>query len=425
MRKSYPKSNKVKSITKVLFDGTVCSIATRQSNARTGVYRVADEVSRRLAEDPRLEMAWLATSTLDAATLREQAKIDHVAQFPVVELELKRPFISRVANKIRRRIANLARRRTVACHADPLLSRSSKLAVKPYDVFYSPFYDCHPHLFRSLGIQYVLGVNDLIPIKFPELLPPGAASVVQKAIDNLTSQDTVICISEATRKDLLDYRPQLDHARIRTIHLGASSLFRPCNDKSEILSLKSRLNIPDNCTYVLSVCTLEPRKNLRHVIECFGSVALSHTNLYLVLTGSNGWDEKDLFAGISSDIRSRIVLPGYLPDHDLPLLYSGAECFIYMSLYEGFGLPPLEAMQCGTPVITSNNSSLPEVVGDGGIMLPATDKAALIQAMHGLIMNPDLRGQFASKALARATKFSWDRCASETADLFVELAQSR
>jgi glycosyltransferase involved in cell wall biosynthesis len=143
-------------------------------------------------------------------------------------------------------------------------------------------------------------------------------------------------------------------------------------------------------------------------------------DLYLVLTGVQGWHFDQIFEEIANadEVRDRIILTGFVPDGDLAPLYSGALAFVYLSLYEGFGLPPLEAMQCGTPVITSNTSSLPEVVGDAGIMIAPTDGDALCQALLDLYNDPALGQAMSRKSLERAKLFSWEKTVERTIDAY-------
>jgi len=166
------------------------------------------------------------------------------------------------------------------------------------------------------------------------------------------------------------------------------------------------------------VGTLEPRKNVVHLIRSFAELVRAERipDLHLVLTGGQGWDYEPIFAEAERlrEVRDRIHFTGYADDVDLAPLYSGALAFVYPSLYEGFGLPVLEAMQCGTPVITSSTSSLPEVVGDAGLLVDPQDGAALCQAMLALYEDADRRAELSSRAVARAGRFSWERCAHET-----------
>ena len=204
------------------------------------------------------------------------------------------------------------------------------------------------------------------------------------------------------------------------VYPAASRFFYPRHG-GEIDCVRRRYGIPEG-PYILSVATLEPRKNLSHLIKCFLSVIQQEkiSDLNLVLVGVKGWKYSDFFQRIrrSGDLRNRIILTGFVPDEDMAPLYSGALCFVFPSLYEGFGFPILEAMKCGTPVITSNVSSLPEVVGNGGIMVAPSDSDALCQAMISLWRDEELRRHYSTKALARAGFFSWDKSVREILNLY-------
>ena len=140
-------------------------------------------------------------------------------------------------------------------------------------------------------------------------------------------------------------------------------------------------------------------------------------DLFFVLVGTHGWKVKEIIEEIKDDplLHNRVIFTGFVPDHYLSALYSGAEAFLYLSLYEGFGLPPLEAMQCGLPVIASNTSSLPEVVGDAGILVDPLGQEQVCQAMLTLLEDRELRNEYVRKGLDRAAGFSWRRCAEQTA----------
>lgn len=159
-------------------------------------------------------------------------------------------------------------------------------------------------------------------------------------------------------------------------------------------------------------------KNIDHVIRCFVRLVTEEqiSDLSLVLAGMKGWDYDRIFAAIEGapQVKDRIIVTGRIDDEDLAALYSGALAFAYLSHYEGFGLPLLEAMQCGVPVITSNTSSLPEVAGNAGIMLDPTDADGLTHALLVLFQNEDIRNLMVQKSLARAQHFSWKRCAEDT-----------
>jgi glycosyltransferase involved in cell wall biosynthesis len=288
------------------------------------------------------------------------------------------------------------------------------------DILHATFYHI-PHQARECkNLKKFATVYDLIPIILSQLFigkNDADYQRMQASLNSLTAEDYIICISEATKNDLLNH-VKLNPERVFVTHLAANTaLFYPCNDAVNMASVKHKYGIPD-APYILGVSTLEPRKNLEHVIRCFAKVVQQQgiKDLNLVLVGAKGWEYEKIFQeianfGLSKD---RIIITGYVADEDLAAIYSGAMVFVYPSLYEGFGLPPLEAMQCGIPVITSNNSSLPEVVGDGGIMLDAADADGLCHSILKLYSTPALRQEMSLKSLAQAKKFSWERCTKET-----------
>jgi glycosyltransferase involved in cell wall biosynthesis len=270
-------------------------------------------------------------------------------------------------------------------------------------------------------IQRILTIYDLIPQFFPEFVTP---KVLQRGIKILESinikKDWIICISEHTKQDFCNYT-NMNPERVFVTPLAASNNFYPVTDSATINQKLAQYQIPPK-PYFLSLCTLEPRKNLSFLLRCFANLLAQDPTLELnlVLVGVSGWKNNDIFQTVQNNptLKSHVIFTGYIPDQDLSAIYSGALAFVYPSLYEGFGLPPLEAMQCGTPVITSNTSSLPEVVGDGGIMINPTDSDELCQAMLDLINNADLRNQLSQKGRDRAQQFSWSKCAKETIKVY-------
>ena len=202
--------------------------------------------------------------------------------------------------------------------------------------------------------------------------------------------------------------------------LAADARFRRVTDEDERARARSRYDLPD-APYVLSVATLEPRKNLAHLIECFTRVARDdgHGDLQLVLIGGEGWMMESIHAAHgASPLRDRIHFTGYVADEDLSALYSGARAFAYVSYYEGFGLPVLEAMQCGVPVIASTRAALPEVVGDAGLLVDPTDADALCQALVTLHRDAGVRRQLSERGASRVARYSWDRCAEAHVDVY-------
>ena len=208
---------------------------------------------------------------------------------------------------------------------------------------------------------------------------------------------------------------------ITIMPLAASDNFYQEKDKNKIKQVCKKYNIPTDKKYVFSLCTLEPRKNLIRAVKTFIEFIKKNKidDMVFVLGGAH-WDKfiiklekeiKDL-----GKYKDKIIRAGYIDDEDLAALYSGAEWFVYTSQYEGFGLPPLEAMKCGCPVITSNNSSLPEVVGDAGIMIDWDSDEQHIAAYEKYYMDKKYRDEMAKKGLERSKEFSWEK----TVDIIID-----
>ena len=214
---------------------------------------------------------------------------------------------------------------------------------------------------------------------------------------------------------------KINPGKVIVTELAASEMFYKSSDKEYNKYIQHKYSIP-NLPYILSLCTLEPRKNILTAIRSFAKmIEQEHiADLNLVLVGTKGWNFDQIFEEIdnSKKLKNRIIITGFIPDQDLAAIYSDALFFVYPSFYEGFGLPPLEAMRCGIPVITSNTSSLPEVVGNAGIMIEPTDEDALSAAMLAIYQNSELRKSLTEKSLFRASQFSWAKCAQETINAY-------
>ncbi len=291
-------------------------------------------------------------------------------------------------------------------------------------IYHSPFFPIPTEVAHARHIRPVMTIHDLIPIQRPDWFREGEQTVRQ-VIDSLTPDTHVVCVSEATRTDFLNHT-NFSSKQVTTIPLAASrDLFYPVTDSERIAAVQQRFGITGG-GYILSLATFEPRKNIDHLIRSFARLVQERTipdDFNLVLVGTKGWKFDQIMAEISriDHLQSRIILTGFVPDEDLAPLYSGALAFVYPSLYEGFGLPPLEAMQCGLPVITSNQSSLPEVVGNAALLVPPTDSDALCQALLTLINSSSVRTELAQRALERAGLFSWKRFIGEHISLYNQL----
>jgi glycosyltransferase involved in cell wall biosynthesis len=282
-------------------------------------------------------------------------------------------------------------------------------------VFFSPFYPFVPHRKGAL----VLTVFDLTPITLPNCHLPTTQHVSRLTLLWAKRAKRVLTFSEAVKEQLvnwLGFSPE----RIVVTPLAPNEQFKPQTpEEVERVRRKYRLFAP----YILFVGTVEPRKNLVTLVRAFAAVVKDFPHL-LVLAGARGWMSEPVFAEIERQgLKDRVVHLGYVPAEDLPALMSGAEVFVYPSLGEGFGLPPLEAMACGVPVVCSNAPALPEVVGDAAILVPPTDVAALEEAIMHLLSDPDLKATLRQKGLQRSRQFSWHETARLTISAFEQAHQ--
>ncbi|RLC78980.1 MAG: glycosyltransferase family 1 protein [Chloroflexi bacterium] len=225
--------------------------------------------------------------------------------------------------------------------------------------------------------------------------------------------DLVIAISENTKKDLVRLF-DVPGVKVAVTYCGCDKSMRPL-PRPEVEAFRESRSLPER--FILFLGTLEPRKNLVRLVEAFA--LLKRKDVKLVLAGGKGWGYEPIFARVEElGLQERVLFPGFIPSEEKVYWYNAAEIFVYPSLYEGFGLPPLEAMACGTPVIASNAASLPEVVGDAGILIDAQDTNALAEALDFLLDHPEEREALKEKGLRRSREFSWEKTARETSELY-------
>jgi len=234
----------------------------------------------------------------------------------------------------------------------------------------------------------------------------------------------VIVPSETTRRDVERFMPWAT-ARIRVIPLGVDKRFSVLQDEAATRRLQTTYGLTG--PYILFVGGLEPKKNLARLIGAFHLLKqrrdLPHR---LVLAGAPSWDRSDVERAIrETGLGEAVLLPGFVPPDLLPALYRGAELFVFPSLYEGFGLPPLEAMACGTPVIVSDRGALPEIAGPGALAVNPLMTSDIAEAMESVLTQCDVRTELIARGLRRAAEFSWDRVAAATEAVYAEVAGGR
>lgn len=289
-------------------------------------------------------------------------------------------------------------------------SGSAASVLADADVVHAPAFLIPPRGRRPLVVTVLDLAFLLFPQYFSRRLRLTAGRGLRRAVRDA---DAFITISEHTGQDLMRL---LDVAsdRIHVIPLAADRRFVPVENPE--VPAKYGVDTP----YVLYVGTLEPRKNLILLLRAFATV--KGTEVKLVLAGTKGWLYEDIFATVQSlGLGSRVIFTGFVPDEDLPALISAAQAFVYPSVYEGFGLPVLEAMKCGTPVITTNISSLPEVAGNAAITVSPDDVEGLSRAIQRLLAEPGLRTELREKGFEQAARFSWAKTAEQTVEVYREV----
>ena len=270
--------------------------------------------------------------------------------------------------------------------------------------------DCKPFIVHV--------VHDLIPVINPAYFD--STSIFREIFGRLPEADLILTVSQHTRQDLIEHHPAIEEPRVHSIPIAASGHFQPEHDADRLRRIRSKYGIPEDCDYVLSLCTIEPRKNHLRLLQAWaaGFDKLNLRSPKLVLAGSHGWGknyQKEMGGAIKA-VES-IIMTGYVDDEDLPLLYSDCTFSVYPSLYEGFGLPVLESMKCGRFCLTSNVSSLPEITGPDMIRVDPTSVESISECILRVANDAAFREELEREALRRCAPFSWDHTYEQTIQL--------
>ncbi|MBC7260731.1 MAG: glycosyltransferase family 4 protein, partial [Chloroflexi bacterium] len=269
-----------------------------------------------------------------------------------------------------------------------------------------------PYLSSADGARTVVTVHDVFARSCPGHSTRSDTLLYRYWLPRVLSHvDAVITDSQASKMDLANFL-NIPEETVHVIYGGVSTCYHPISSE-EAARTASRYDLPKR--YILFVGSVEERKNLRRLLQACARLWREGEVRPLVVVGPHKWKYRRILQTVEElGISEHVIFTGYVPDEALPALYSGADLFVFPSLYEGFGLPPLEAIACGTPVVCSNTSSLPEVVGDAALMVDPYDVEALAEAMHRVLSDTALREELRQKGLARAKMFTWERAARET-----------
>lgn len=296
--------------------------------------------------------------------------------------------------------------------------------TRDIEIFHAPFF-VTPALDKSKRL--VVTIHDVAPLIFPDFFPLMTRLAHTRRLKKIrykmkkNSNTHLIADSDHTKRDLVKHLG-ISENKISTIPLGVSSIFKPLNDSlsNKMVLRKYSLSKP----YILTVGSLNPRKNITSLLKAYSRLTEnSKINHQLVLIGTSGWLNKKIFKEVR--INKNVKLMGTVPEEDLPILYSQADLFVFPSIYEGFGLPVLEAMACGTPVITSNASSLPEVSGQAARLVDPHDISEIANSISYVLSNNPIRKKMIDQGLQWAKNFTWEKTAQRTYELYKNIVTQK
>jgi len=408
---------------KIIFDATVLVDGDDLKEERRGIYFVAKNLLLEMCRQHKGEIVLFASGCKMAGLPKVIADL-HLSVKPYRSVP--------VFGKMLHKVMTFCRKKRMQPNCNGILKAFCSLTIFALTAFSSFYFSCSNFdlkygedtvffsprtsapwfINRQKKVKKYIVLHDLIPVLFknsPEMLKWGWFSYLLRT---LNGNDFYFAISENTKKDFCEYSKKINPAQIKIIHWAAGKEFFPQKSLDARIRLNNKYGIPADKFYVFAIGGLDPRKNATRIVRSF--IAFKEKNKIddLVLVVSGCREDKDDDA---------ILYRSYIDSEDLPLLYSNAEWFVFTSQYEGFGLPPLEAMQCGCPVIASNNSSIPEIVGDAGLLIDWDSDEQHIEAFEKYYFDEELRSEKGCKGIERAKVFSWNA----TIDHMISVIENR
>ncbi|MGH2487484.1 MAG: glycosyltransferase family 4 protein [Ktedonobacterales bacterium] len=326
-----------------------------------------------------------------------------------------------MAPNMRSRVVGVGNRAATILWQRLNLPIPAELVLGRADVLHGPDYILPP----ALRVPRVVTIHDLAFLTNPECAVPALAEYLTHVVPrSLRRADRIIADSQRTADDLVE-RLNVPREKIRVIHLGMDSVFTNARDAEAERELRERLRLTQ--PFILAVGTIEPRKNYRNLVAAFAQATREPDGPpLLVIAGRKGWLYEGVFAAVDDfDVRERVRFLDFIADGDLPTLYRAATALAMPSIYEGFGIPLVEAMACGTPVICSDAGPLPEVAGDAALIVPVSDLDALAVALYRVATDGELRRSLTARGLVRARNFSWTDAARAHLAVYREVAKKR
>lgn len=414
----------------VIYDASVVTNIFYKDSNRSGIFFVAFNILNELSKrkDVKLYLYFSPETYADGAELKKL----YYPECDCIQDLTKCIFLRKVFRKFRTLYASHSRQIVLKyLFAMPLalciivfslVNKNDEKKAKRSDIFFSPFFKIPKFARKFSNIKPFVMIYDLIPLIFPDYYR-GRKPFVSIVMENARAGDSFFFDSLSAKNDAVSFFPSIVKAESPVISLAANDAFVPVVDEKTINRIKRKYGIPEGKKYVFSLCSLEPRKNLIRAVKAFLIfLKKNHIDDIVWVMGGSAWDsftealKKEGLTWVSGVI----IRAGYVDDEDLAALYSNAEWFVYTSQYEGFGLPPLEAMQCGCPVITSKESSLPEVVGDAGVMIDWDNDEQHVEAYERYYFDEILRKENGRKGIERAKMFSWKKTVDKMMESFYE-----
>ncbi|NDJ86330.1 MAG: glycosyltransferase family 4 protein [Chloroflexi bacterium] len=288
-------------------------------------------------------------------------------------------------------------------------------------LFHSPDFTLPPTL---PGTRTILTVHDLSYVRAPETAHPVLKAYLDRAVPwSVARADHVLADSQATKDDLVElYGTPPD--KVTVLLSGVNPIYQPVDDPGILEDVRERYHIPSGVPYIFSIGTVQPRKNYERLMRALVALGNAFSDMHLVIAGGKGWLDTPIYETVKTlGIEERVHFTGYVEDRDVPALYSGAVCTAYVSLYEGFGFPVVESMACGTPVVTSNVSSLPEVAGTAALMVDPYDIDAIAEGLRRVLDDSDYRAQLVAAGFEQAARFTWEGSARQLLQVYAKVLE--
>ncbi|MGB8699588.1 MAG: glycosyltransferase family 1 protein [Thermosynechococcaceae cyanobacterium] len=423
---------------KILYEVSTLGHSYIGSNGNSGIFRVTEDFVQEIVNSKDIESKFISNASIIHAIKTKkyfQSKYNPTLANSLIDSLQSYSFLTNFYENLFDRGKYLSQQKSILKNDLIIQKYATKLCLRllpkidkyfslkeEFDIYHSFYYP----LLNKEKVKTrcrILTIHDVIPYLFPQYFKPSTTYYFNKIMSSLDpSKDWVICFSDSTKRDICKVT-SISYKRVFVLPLSSDRLYKDINPE-KISFVKKKYSIP-NGDYVLCLSTVEPRKNIKYLIESFIELVsrFNISNLYLVLAGSNGWLYNSDFDKFNKNFvfLNNVIFTGFVEEEDLVYVYSAAKIFVYPSLYEGFGLPVLEAMKCGLPVITSNRSSLPELVGNAGILVDPQDKNSLCLAMYELIKDDSKLCKYSNASLCRAKEYSMNKSFTRMLDIYNEV----